>query len=248
MESRTPIRFFVLTAFGLVFGMIQAQAQGTFADGSAAYRSGDYSRSVLIFRNVAARQPSSGAFQNLGNAEWQCHHAGAALQAWEQALWVNPLNKDARQNLAYARLTNQLEIPDLAWYEVVSSWLPASYWAWLTGGAFWIALAIAVLPGLPRRPASGWRQVIAALGLMLFLLSLPAHFGVYTRSRVGFILGKNVPLRLTPTADAQALTLLTDGDPARFVRSRGGYLLVHAGRNLGWIEKSRFGFVAHSPL
>ena len=166
---------------------------------------------------------------------------GAAILAWERALWVDPFDQSARQNLRFARKTAQLEAPDLAWYEVVSTWLPASWWACIAGLSLWLAVGMVMLPGILRRRKATWHQAAAALGLMVFLLSIPAHIGVETRSRIGFVLQKDTPLRLTPTAEAQAVTRLAAGEPGRRIRIRGNYVLIRTSRMLGWLQQDQFG-------
>src|SRR5215471_1381320 len=189
-----------------------------FSEGINAYRSSDYSRAADAFRKAAALQPASGTLQNLGNAEWEQGQAGAAILAWEQTLWLDPFNNAARNNLSFARKTAQLDTPNLAWYEVVSTWLPVNWWPWITGAGFWVAVAMVTLPGIFRTQKATWHQAAAALGLTVFLLSLPAHFGVHMRSHLGFIVQKETPLKLTPTADAQILRHLAAGEPARWER------------------------------
>jgi hypothetical protein len=98
-----------------------------------------------------------------------------------------------------------------------------------------------LLPGILRQRKATWHQAIAALALMVFLLSIPALFGVQTRSRIGFVLQKDTPLRLTPTVEAQAVTRLAPGDPGRWVRARGNYVLIRTSRTLGWVEADQFG-------
>ena len=99
------------------------------------------------------------------------------------------------------------------------------------------------LPGILRRRKATWQQAIAAVGLMVFLLSVPALFGIQTRSRLGFVLQKDTPLRLTPTLEAQAVTRLAAGEPARWVRARGNYVLVRTSRTLGWVEQKQLGLI-----
>jgi hypothetical protein len=212
-----------------------------FRLGTEAYRAGDYARSAHAFAESAAQQPASGTLQNLGNAEWHSGRAGLAVLAWEQALWLDPFQHSSRQNLRFARKAAQLEAPELAWYEVVSTWLPANWWAWLAGATFWLGVGMATLPGILRRRKTVWHQAVAAVAFMLFLLSVPAYVGVHTRSGIGFILQKDTPLRLTPTADAQAVTRLAAGEPARLVRQRGAYVLVRTHRTLGWVQRAQFG-------
>jgi len=211
-----------------------------FRQGVEAYRSGEYTVAAKAFRQSAFDLPASGTYQNLGLAEWHRGRVGPAILAWEQGLWVDTFNTAARSSLQYARKTAQLESPTLTWYEVVSTWLPLNWWTWIAGGSFWIAVGVATLPALFRRRKAGWHQAVAALGLMLFLLSLPALFGVHTRCKIGFVLQRETPLQLTPTREGQVITLLSSGEPARVERARGEYLLIKTSRGHGWIPKELF--------
>jgi tetratricopeptide (TPR) repeat protein len=226
-------------------------AEALFARGSEAYQAGDYMGAARAFRGAAQRHPAAGAFQNLGNAEWQLGHTGQAVLAWERSLWLDPFHRAAYTNLRFARKTAQLESPELTWYEVVSSWLPVNWWAWTAGLSFWLAVAMVMLPGIFHLRKLAWHQALAAFGLAVFLLSVPAHLGVDTRARIGFVLQKNAPLRLTPTEDAQLITRLPAGEPARLERVRGTYLLIRTGHTTGWIERNAFGvtsaFVSGEP-
>jgi len=214
-----------------------------FNSGVEAYGTGDFAGAARAFRESAAARPASGALQNLGNAEWQGGRAGNAILAWEQALWVNPFDRNARNNLRFARETAQLEAPELVWYEVGSAWLPAHWWAWIAAGSLWLVVGTMTLPAILRWRRTPWQQAIAALGLAVFLLSIPAHAGVLTRSHLGFVLEKGTPLRLTPTAEGEAVTRLAAGEPGRQVRARGNYLFIRTNHSAGWVERDQFGLV-----
>jgi len=245
-----PVRLLLLLAFSEMLVPLPLLATAPsdallFRNALQAYRSAEYPRAAIEFRDFATRLPATGALQNLGLAEWQSGRTGPAVLAWEQALWLDPFNGAARGNLGFVRKQAQLESPELAWYEVVSSWLPANWWAWIASASFWLALGTATVPGLLRRRKAAWHQAIAALGLMIFLLSLPAQAGLHTRSEIGFILEKETPLRLTPTHDAQVITRLPSGTPARLERTRGNFLLLRAGSQAlqGWVEKNQLGML-----
>ncbi len=222
-------------------------AAALFQSGCDAYTAGDYLVAAAAFGQAAALQPASGTFLNLGLAEWQRGRPGYAILSWERARWLDPFSHAAQDNLRFGRKAAQLETPDLAWYEVVSTWLPANWWAWIAGASFWLAVAAGTLPGLLRRRRAGWQQSLAAFFLAIFLLSLPAHLGVATRSRLGFILEKDTPLRLTPTAEGQWITRLGAGEPARIERAHGRYLLIRTSRTKGWVEQSQIGRLASRP-
>ena len=237
----SPLGLLFLILLAAAHPLPAASPDALFRDGANAYRAGDYPHAAEAFRLSVSLQPSSGALQNLGNAEWQCRRVGAAILAWEQALWLDPFSHSAHQNLRFARKSAQLEAPELAWYEVVSTWLPVNWWAWIAGATFWLAVGMATLPGILRRRKATWQQAIAAVALMIFLLSVPALVGVQTRARIGFVQQNDTPLRFTPTREAQAITRLAAGDPARCLRARGNYLLIRTGRTLGWIEHAQLG-------
>ncbi len=237
----------VILSSSFSFGQGQPRAvsaQALFQAGSLAYQTGEYGAAVAAFLDSARAQPASGTLQNLGLAEWQRGQTGLAILAWEQSLWLDSFNRAAHVNLRFARKTAQAEAPDLAWYEVVSTWLPMNWWAWIGACSFWIAIGAVLLPGIFRWKKSGWQQAIAAGALTLFLLSLPAWFGIQTRSRLGFVLQKDCPLRLTPTAEGQLVTRLSPGDPVRLERSRGPFCLVRTSRVSGWLERNQLGLIS----
>ena len=77
-------------------------SDASFIAGTQAFKEADFERSAAAFRQSAALQPASGTLQNLGLAEWQRGKVGAAILAWEQALWLDPFNQSARVNLRFA--------------------------------------------------------------------------------------------------------------------------------------------------
>lgn len=214
-----------------------AVAADSFSAGMTAYEAGDFDRAATFFADSADAQPASGTFLNLGNAEWKRDRTAGAILAWERTLWLNPHDKHAKNNLALARDVAQLESPQLAWHEIASTWLPATAWVWIAVGSLWLTGAMLVLPGIFRARKASWHQAVAALGLGVFILSLPANLGVITRSGIGFITAMETPLRLTPTSNAETVTRLAAGEPVRWVRSRGNYSFIRTSHAEGWIER-----------
>lgn len=215
-----------------------------FAEGLGAYNVGQFGPAAQAFENAATVHPSAGTFINLGLAEWQRGHAGPAILAWEQALWIEPYDKSANQDLRFARQLTQLDAPSLKWFETLSSWLPPAAWLWLAGASLWLAIGMMLLPGVFRRQKAAWHQTLAACGLCVFLFSLAGNWGVISRTHIGFVLADNAPLLLTPTADGEVTSTLTSGEPARELRARGNYYLIRTESETGWIERGQFGMVS----
>lgn len=233
-------------ALGLA-GICRAEtvpAEALFRQGTNAYLKGDFEQATLCFRGAATTAPSSGAWHNLGNAEWQSGHPGPAILAWERGHWLDPFNAGTRENLRFARKNRQLDAPEMTWYEIGSTWLPANAWPWIASASFWLALSLLLLPGIFRWRKAGWHQGLAAAGFAVFLLTLPALLGVQTRSKLAVLLPESTPLRLTPTSEAQVLGKLPPGETVRLERERGKYLYVRTGSGAGWIERAECGLIA----
>ncbi len=234
------LHFLILALLGCGLMCPAASEPVSFSSGVSAYEAGDYPEAARLFRQAAETQPASGTLVNLGLAEWQRGRVGEALIAWEQARWLNPFEFRARNNLQFARTRAQLESAELTWYEVASMWLPANWWASIVTGSLWFVVGLLTLPVVLRWRKAPWQQALAALGLGVLLLSLPAHIGVLTRTQLGFVVEKDVPLRLTPTAEAETVTRLAAGEPARRLRTRGDYVFIRSNHATGWVRQAEF--------
>ncbi|MGH8023195.1 MAG: hypothetical protein ACRED1_06420 [Limisphaerales bacterium] len=241
------IPFIVLALTGCSLAGVRLRAAGddSFGQGIAAYHDGHFAAAARAFENALAVHPATGAFVDLGLAEWQCGRGGPAILAWERALWVDPFDKQAANDLSFAREVSQLDAPQLNWFETLSSWLPSAAWLWLSGASLWLAAGMILLPSVFRRQKAAWHQTVAACALCVFLISLAANWGVVSRARIGFVVEDNAPLLLTPTADGEVTSSLTAGEPARELRARGNYYLIRTESETGWIERDQFGLVSH---
>lgn len=235
--------FSLLLLAGWLAGEKPGFAQSTndfFAQGIAAYQAGEFATATAAFQKAANQQPASGTLLNLGLAEWQRGHAGAAMLAWERARWLAPSDAQAEENLRFARQALQLDGPELKWFETASTWLPPDAWFWLAGVTLWLAVGLLTLPGFLRRRRAGWQQTVAALAFGLFLFCLTANLGVLSRTQIGLVIRKDAALRLTPTTGGEILSTLSAGEPARKLRTRGNYFFIRTPGGSGWIEREQF--------
>lgn len=228
----------MLSSLGLRHASFAADA---FASGVTAYRDGEFASAARSFAAAATQRPAAGTYVNLGLAEWERGRRGHAVLAWERALWIEPSNAPAVENLRFARQNAQLEVPLLPWHEVASTWLPVNAWAWLAGVSLWVAVGMMTVPQWLRWRRRGWHQAVAAAGLAVFLMCVPALLGLQSRMRLGIVLERNTPLRLTPTSEAQPVSMLAAGDPVRVERTRGDYVLVRSSHGRGWLERAQLG-------
>ena len=239
----------VLAVFFLVVNISGAATNDFFAQGIELSRAGQYFEASAAFEKSARTRPAAGTLVNLGIAEWQRGHAGEAILAWEQARWIDPRDSRAGANLAFARQAAQLDAPQLKWFETASTWLPPNAWVWLAGVSLWLAAGLMTLPGFFRWRKTGWQQAMAALAFGVFLFCITANVGVVSRTQIGFVLKKNAPLLLAPAGEAETVSTLTAGVPARLLRTRGNYFFIRTTFASGWISRDQFGLVSSdSPV
>ena len=225
-----------------------AQASGAmtndlFTQGAELSRAGQFPEAAAAFEKSAQARPAAGTLVNLGVAEWRRGRAGAAILAWEQAQWIDPYDSRAGADLKFARQAAQLDAPQLKWFESASTWLPPDAWPWLTAASLWLAVGMITLPVVLRWRKAGWQQALAALAFGFFLFSLTADLGAVSRTQVGFVLKKNAPLLLTPTREAEVLSTLAAGEPARRLRTRADYYFIRTAFAAGWISREQFGLI-----
>ena len=241
------LQLLITSSVALHYIALSLQVNGgttdSFQQGVDAYHDGEFAVAARAFSDSISYQPTSGALLNLGLSEWRRGRTGPAMLAWEQVLWFDPFNTEARNNLEFARTVTQIESPELTWYEAASKWLPTDVWAWLTGGSLWLAIGMITIPTILRWRKTRWQQAVASVSLGVFLVSVPAQFGIITRSQLGFILQKNSTLLLTPTHDAESIATLTSGEPVRAVRTRGKFVFIRTQRGEGWILREQLGLV-----
>lgn len=237
------LRVFICAALLIFFESSHAATNDFFARGSALVQAGNFPEAVTALENAVKQQPAAGAYVNLGIAEWQRGHAGAAILAWERAQWIDPFNTNTVNDLKFARMVAQVDAPQLKWFEIASTWLPPNAWVWLAGASLWLAIGALVLPRVFRWKKSGWLQTLAACSLGIFIFSVTASYGVVSRTNLGFVVKKNAPLQLTPTQGGEIISTLTAGEPARRIRSRGNYYLVRTSLASGWVARENIGLV-----
>jgi len=233
----------VLAALICAVNSSRAATNDFFAEGVELSRAGQFPNAAVAFEKASRGQPAAGTLLNLGIAEWRRGHAGAAILAWERAQWIDPFDSRAGANLKFAEQIAQVDAPQLKWFEDASTWLPPDAWAWLAGASLWLAVGMIVLPGVLRWRKAGWQQALAALAFGFFLFGMAANLGVMSRTQIGFVIKKDTPLLLTPTREAEVISTLAAGEPARRLRTRGNYFFIRTAFATGWISREQFGLV-----
>lgn len=89
----------------LVFNMSTAQnIDKMFVDANTLYKEGAYVDAVKLYKEIEQKkQVSSELYYNLGNCYYKLNKVAPTIYNYEKALKLNPRNKDARNNLVFAK-------------------------------------------------------------------------------------------------------------------------------------------------
>jgi len=216
--------------------------------GVEAYSSGDWKGAADAWTAVEdTGLESAQLYYNLGNAWFRLGETGKSILCYERALRLNPSDKDAAFNLAYAREFTQDRIDSVpefilvTWMRKMSHWMGSNAWAALSLVLFAITLALALLFVLGATPAA--RKTGFFAGIVTLLLSLgAAGFAFWQKNeaehRNAAIVMKGVsPVKSSPAGDgAKDLFVLHEGTKVKILDRVGEMTDIELpdGRQ-GWI-------------
>jgi len=91
--------------FILIFSSSFAQNnKELFTNANALYKEGEYQRAISFYEQLANNNlVSSELYYNLGNCYYKLNKVGPSIYNYEKAIQLNPLNKDAKNNLVFAK-------------------------------------------------------------------------------------------------------------------------------------------------
>ena len=199
-----------------------------FQRGREAYASGDFAKAERAFLDITRTQPrNASAWANAGTAAWQAADSARAVQGWQRALRLAPLDFTLRDRLALTRAVQDRGPARVPPVPVQLGTLVALL-VWVTG---WAVLARRAWHGRPIAARAAWLALACAV-LMLAAAWLDdidrgERFAVVTRPE---------PLRALPVLGADRGVAPLTGEVARILRRQGAWAQVRLeGKREGWI-------------
>jgi tetratricopeptide (TPR) repeat protein len=231
------------------------RAAELLAEGNAAYERGDYRAAADAYQRILDYGfEHEVVYYNLGNARFREGKLGEAVLRYEQALRLDPADRDAADNLHHVTslCVDQVEEPDLSFPAVACRWLLTRTTvredAWLLAAAVWLLAAMIVtrLIGgarVPRRPVLYLASIFAAMALISASFLLIKE-GVGGGDPAAVVLAETVDVVSAPAADGTALFTVHEGLRVRIRARREGWaqIVLASGLN-GWIPSSALGVV-----
>ena len=210
-------------------------AQSAFDEANAAYAEGRYGEAAAMYQSLLDEQPDAQVYYNLGNAYFKQGELAQSILAYERALRLNPNDKDAKYNLAFAqsRITDNITEQDFfltSWARAIRNQLKEQTWLILSIGLFLLTLIGISLFLLNR---TTWlRKTAFHVAWIALLFSLIA--GLNARSLHQRDTLRNEAIITQGIVNAKSSPDRSGTD--LFTLHEGTKVTVRVGRNEGWIR------------
>lgn len=231
---------FVLCPLSLLF------AQSDFDVANAAYADGRYEEAATLYQSLLDEQEDATLYYNLGNARFKQGELAQAILNYERALRLQPNNKDAQYNLAFAqsRITDNIVEQDFflsAWARAIRNNLRERTWFGLSIGLFILGLVGLLLFLLGREP---WiRKTAFHTAWLALLFSLITGLNAYslhkrdTLRNEAIITQGVVNAKSSPDRSGTDLFTLHEGTKVTIRETLGEWCNIRVGNNEGWIKQ-----------
>jgi len=199
-----------------------------WAEAQTAYAGRDYALAARHFSDVARqRADHPNAWANAGTAAWLAADTARAVQGWQRALRLAPLDGELRDRLALVRAVQDrgpARVPPLPVQ------LPPLLLALLWIGG-WTLLARRAWRGARIALRAAWLAAAAAA-----LLVASAWVDDIDRARMFAVVARPEPLRSLPVLGADPGPAPLTGEVARVLQRQGAWAQVRLeGERQGWI-------------
>ena len=216
-----------------------------FAEANAQYAEGNYAEAAESYRQVLVEQPSAEVYYNLGNACFKQGELSQSILAYERALRLRPLYKDAQYNLKFAqsRIVDNIEDTNSFfvsnWLKAVRNLLSEQTWMWLSVALFLLTLTGAMLFAFSRvvwlRKTAFYTAIVA---LVISIAACANAGSLHKRDTLraeAVITQGIVNAKSSPDRSGTDLFTLHEGTKVVIKEQLGNWCNIHVGNNIGWI-------------
>ena len=238
----------------------------SFTIANSLYQDGNYSEAAKAYLNLLKHQKDTAIMFNLGNSwfkYWQSQDGnisqsclGKAILCYEKVLWADPLNQDAKANLAYAKTFIRDKFDDddhenQVMKHIVTIWsFPSVYQLEvLTILLIWFLLFLISV----RRKIRNNLFSEFSFWLLFLLIPLTIVFGIWVTSRAvqyegqneAIILVDSLDIKGAPSLDGTVVFSLHEGAKVFVVRQSSGWVQISLpnGLSSGWVREEKLGFI-----
>ena len=232
----------------IILSTINFQLSTEFAAANEQYAAGNYAEAAQAYEAIIAEQPNSEAYYNLGNAYFKQDELAKAILAYERCLRLDPRNKDAKYNLAFAqsRIIDNVEDNQMFfiknWLQAIRNTMRETSWMILGIITFLIVLIGALLFALSKEQWLRKTAFYTALIALFISVCACANAGsLHRRDSVreeAIITQGIVNVKASPDRSGTELFTLHEGTKVIIHETLGDWCNIHVGNNVGWMKLS----------
>ena len=220
----------------------------TFGEANQQYADGNYAEAAQMYEEILAEQPNSEVYYNLGNAYFKQGELAQSILAYERCLRLDPRNKDAKYNLAFAqsRIIDNVEDNQMFfiknWLQAIRNTMRETTWMILSIITFLIVLIGALLFALSKEQWLRKTAFYTALIALFISVCACANAGsLHRRDNVreeAIITQGIVNVKASPDRSGTELFTLHEGTKVIIHETLGEWCNIHVGNNVGWMKLS----------
>jgi tetratricopeptide (TPR) repeat protein len=207
-----------------------------FQEAQAAYDAGQFDRAANLYQQLEQQgQDNATVLFNKGNALYRLGRIGAAVAAYQRALYERPRDPDVQANI---RLVQQ-QVGALAAEPDARArffgHLSQREWRDLGTVAYWLAAGLGALYALARARPGLKRAAQVALTVALLSAGGWWHWQHFVRQPEAIVGQPNVKALFAPMPGALVHFALPEGSRVSVRETTGAWRKIAVGRQEGWV-------------
>ncbi|TVZ56499.1 SH3 domain-containing protein [Lutibacter sp. Hel_I_33_5] len=237
--------FFLL--FLLPSILLAQTANDLFTTANNLYKEGKYKEAIKVYQKIEKKdQVSSDVYYNLGNCYYKLNEVAATIYNYEKALSINPLHKDATNNLVFAKrltLDRIEELPKSILQKFNENYLQKltyNQWAIVVVVLSFLASILFLLFYFSEIPTKKRFYFISSIlsFIMLFssLLITINQYNLSTSKRHAIVFSKKIDVKNAPTLNGNDVFTIHEGTKIMVLDEVDNWKKVKlADGKIGWL-------------
>lgn len=240
--------FFFLCMLSSTIFVAQTTTQNLFENANVLYKNGKFNEAIKLYEEIESRDSVSATlYFNLGNSYYKLNNVASTIYNYEKALLLNPLHKDAANNLEFAKrmtIDNIEELPKTFLQRLEVNYLQKlSYnqWAKLTIAFSFLGAILFLLFYFSN--ISNKKRIYFLTSIFSFLLLIISVFITYHQyqktlnTKYAIIFSPKVSVNNAPTLNSDEVFELHEGTKVGVLDAVDTWKKIKlADGKIGWIS------------
>lgn len=227
-----------------------AQNEQLFEKANALYNKEQYNDAILAYNQILdTQQHSADLYFNIANAHYKLNHIAESIYNYEKALQLDPSNKDALTNLAFAnnmRIDKIDTIPTTGFSKLFSGFVNlVSFDTWALLAVVFVVLFVVLFVLYSTSKYSHKKRAFFVAAITGLLLSILSVFFAYKQesnvlaTKYAIVFAKESKIRTEPKLNSEEAFVLHEGTKVKVIDMFDSWVKIKlANGSVGWVVKN----------